>query len=139
MIAARRDAPRGAPIANEKWCITLFDAVVGVENRRMNDRSEPLTGRVRRIRRNQHLDEDLIPLKHLVEEVDPSEEASCPASAAEESRVNPIMKTNAVALHLIRSINFPFTSAALKGECLPFRECGRALRRGPFRLERVLM
>ena len=67
MIAARRDAPRGALVANEDWCVSLFDAVVGVEDRRMNDRSEPLAGRVRRIRRNERVDEDLIPLEHLVD------------------------------------------------------------------------
>ena len=101
MIAARREAPRGAPIANEEWCISLFDAVVGVENRRMNDGSEPLTGRVRRIRRNQHLDEDLIPLEHLVDGSGPLRRSSCPPSAAGERRVNPITKTNPVTLYLI--------------------------------------
>ena len=65
MTAARRDAPCGRLVVNEDWCVALFDAVVGIEDRRVNDRPEPLTGGVRRIRRNERVDEDLIPVQHL--------------------------------------------------------------------------
>ena len=60
-----RRAARGR-VVNEHWRVTPFDAVVGIEDRRVDDRPEPLTGGVRRIRRNQRVDEDLIPLQHLV-------------------------------------------------------------------------
>ena len=68
MTAARRDAPGGALIVTRNRCVAPLDAVVGVEDRRVNDRSEPLAGGVRRIRRNECVDEDLIPLQHLVDE-----------------------------------------------------------------------
>ncbi len=67
MTAARRDAPCGAVVSNEYWRVASFDPVVGVEDRRVNDRPEPLTRRVRRTRRNQRVDEDLIPFQHLVD------------------------------------------------------------------------
>ena len=65
MTAARREAPRGA-VGNENWRVAPFDAVVGVEDRGVHDRPEPLTRGIRRIRRNQRVDEDLVPLQHLV-------------------------------------------------------------------------
>ena len=47
----RRPRPGGTPrwgrYRERNWRVALFDAVVGVEDRRMHDRSEPLTGRVR--------------------------------------------------------------------------------------------
>ena len=65
MTAARRDAPWGALSSNENRRVAPFDAVVRIEDRRVNDRPEPLTGGVRRIRRNERVDEDLIPVQHL--------------------------------------------------------------------------
>ena len=67
MTAARRDAPRGALVVNENWRVAPLDAVVRIEDRRVDDRPEPLTGGVRRICRDERVDEDLIPLQHLVE------------------------------------------------------------------------
>ena len=61
---ARR--PRWSAAVNEHWRIALFDAVVGVEDRCMQDRSEPLTRRVGGIRCNECIDEDLIPLQDRV-------------------------------------------------------------------------
>ena len=60
-----RDAPWGALLSTKSRCVALFDAVVRIEDRRVNDRPEPLTGGVRGIRRNQRFDEDLIPVQHL--------------------------------------------------------------------------
>ena len=66
MTAARRDAPWWCAIVNKNWRIALLDAVVRIEDRCVNNRPEPLTGRVRCIRRNERVDEDLIPLQNLV-------------------------------------------------------------------------
>ena len=65
----RRSARRAVvgPVVNENWCVTSLDAVVGIEDRRVNDRPEALTGGVRRVRRNQRVDEDLIPFQYLVD------------------------------------------------------------------------
>ena len=51
---------------NENWCVTSLDAVVRVEYRRVNDRSESLAGGVCRIGCDERVNEDLIPLQHLV-------------------------------------------------------------------------
>ena len=58
-----------APCVNENWRVALFDAVVRIEDRRVNDRPEPLTRGVRGIRRNERVDENLIPLQHLIDAV----------------------------------------------------------------------
>ena len=51
---------------NKDWRVAPLDAVVRVEDRRVNDRPEPLTRRICGVRRNERVDEDLIPLQHLV-------------------------------------------------------------------------
>ena len=58
---------RGArPVVNEDRRVAALDAIVGVEDRSVNDRSEPLAGGVRRIGRNERVDENLIPVQHLI-------------------------------------------------------------------------
>ena len=49
---------------NEEWCVATVDAVESIEDRRVYDGPEPLTGGVRRVRGNQRVDEDLVPLEH---------------------------------------------------------------------------
>jgi hypothetical protein len=44
----------------------LLDSVVGIEDRGVDDRAEPLTRRICGIRRNERVDEDLVPFQHLV-------------------------------------------------------------------------
>jgi hypothetical protein len=56
----------GGLIVDKDRCIAPFDPVVRIEDRRVNDCPEPLAGGVRRIGRNQRVDEDLIPFKHLI-------------------------------------------------------------------------
>jgi hypothetical protein len=63
----RRPA-RGAvrrPVVNEDGCVSLLDAIERIEDRRVNDRPEPLTGRVGCIRCNERVDEDLVPIQYL--------------------------------------------------------------------------
>jgi hypothetical protein len=62
--SARR-ACRGL-ILNEDRCVAPFDPVVGVEDGGLHDRSEPLAGRVWRVRRDERVDEDLVPVENLV-------------------------------------------------------------------------
>ena len=66
MTAARRDAPRGAVAVDEDRFVAPLDAVVRIEDRRVHDGAEPLTRRVRGIRRDERVDKDLIPLENLV-------------------------------------------------------------------------
>ena len=63
--SARRAA--GVRTVNENWCVARLYAVVRIEDRRVNDRPEPLTRGVRGIGRNERVDEDLIPLQHLID------------------------------------------------------------------------
>ena len=56
---------RGA--VHEDWRVPLLDPVVRIEDRRVNDRAEALTGRICGIGRNQRIDEDLVPFQHLVD------------------------------------------------------------------------
>ena len=51
---------------NEDRCVAPLDAVEGIEDRRVHDRPEPLTGGVRRVRRDQRVNEDLVPIEHLI-------------------------------------------------------------------------
>ena len=51
---------------NEEWCIATVDAVQRIEDRRVHDGTEPLTGGVRRARSDQRVNEDLVPLEHRV-------------------------------------------------------------------------
>ena len=51
---------------HEDWRIASLDSVVGIEDRGVNDRAEPLTRRIRGIRRNERIDENLVPFEHLV-------------------------------------------------------------------------
>ena len=53
-------------ILNSDRRIASFDAVVGIEDRSVNDGPKPLTRRIRCFRRNESVDEDLIPLQNLV-------------------------------------------------------------------------
>ena len=73
MTAARRDVPlRNQVLAvvvdvlDEDRRVPALDPVVGIEDRRVNDRAEALTGRIRRVRRDERLDEDLVPFQNLV-------------------------------------------------------------------------
>ena len=50
---------------DEDWRVASFDAVVCIEDRGVHDGPEPLTRGVRRIRRNERVDEDLIPVQHF--------------------------------------------------------------------------
>ena len=53
-------------VLNEERRVTALDPVVGIEDRRVDDRAEALARRVRRVRRDERLDEDLVPVQHLV-------------------------------------------------------------------------
>ena len=53
-------------VLDEDRRVAALDPVEGIEDGRVNDRSEALTRRIRRVRRNQRLDEDLIPFQNLV-------------------------------------------------------------------------
>ena len=66
MTAARRDAPLWRQIVNENRRVAAFDAVVGIEDGGVDNGPESLTRGIRRIGRNQGVDEDLVPLQHLV-------------------------------------------------------------------------
>src|SRR5262245_7375243 len=44
----------------------MFDAVVRVEDRCVNDRSESLAGRIRCIGCDERVNEDLVPFQHLI-------------------------------------------------------------------------
>ena len=69
--------------------VSSLDPVVGVEDRGVNDRAEPLTRRICRIRRNERVDEDLVPFQHLVD----GASDSCAVCAVEEmSRAIPTVK-----------------------------------------------
>jgi len=59
-------APRRAAVDVDR-CVTALDTVVGVEDGGVKNRPEPLAGRVRRIGRNQCVDEDLVPFQYLVD------------------------------------------------------------------------
>jgi hypothetical protein len=65
----RRPARRAVmgPVVNEHWRVTLLDAVVGIEDRGVDDRPQALTGGVRRVCGDQRVDEDLIPFQYLVD------------------------------------------------------------------------
>ena len=89
----RRPARRAGvgPVVNENWCVTLLDAVVGIEDRRVNDRPQALTGGVRRVGRNQRVDENLIPFQYRLTGADDSEPVR--VSIGEETRrANPTSK-----------------------------------------------
>ena len=58
---------RSGTAVKEHRRVSALDPVVRVEYRGVNDGSETLTGRIRRIGRNQCVDEDLVPLEHLVD------------------------------------------------------------------------
>src|SRR4029453_16781727 len=62
-------ASRGAVgrfVVNENGCIALLNAVVGIEYRRVNNRSEPLARGVSGISCNKFVDKNLIPFEHLI-------------------------------------------------------------------------
>jgi hypothetical protein len=48
---------------NEDWSVSPLDAIERIEDRGVNDRPEPLTGRVGGIRCNERVDEDLVPIQ----------------------------------------------------------------------------
>jgi hypothetical protein len=50
---------------NEDGCVSLLDAIERIEDRRVNNRPEPLTGRVGCIRCNERVDEDLVSIQYL--------------------------------------------------------------------------
>ena len=64
---APRDSADSSTV-NEERCIATVDAVQRIEDRRVYDGTEPLTGGVRRARRDQRVNEDLVPLEHRVAE-----------------------------------------------------------------------
>jgi hypothetical protein len=53
-------------VMDEDRRVTPLDAVVRVVHSRVNNRPEPLTRRIWCVRHDQHVDEDLVPLQHLV-------------------------------------------------------------------------
>src|SRR5438876_9956435 len=89
----RRSARRavGRLVVNENWCIALLDAVVGIEDRRVNNRPDPRTRGVRGICRNERVDEDLIPLQHLVGFLI---EVLCPCDGTGDQKSYPEAKTD---------------------------------------------
>ena len=72
MTAARRDAPARGVAPDEERLVGPLDAVEGIEHRGVHDGTQTLTRRVRGVRDNEGVDEDLIPLQHLVRALFPS-------------------------------------------------------------------
>ena len=99
--SARR-AVRGL-VVNENWCIALLDAVVGIEDRRVNNRPEPLTRGVRRVCCNERVDQDLIPLQHLVGFLI---EVLCPCDGTGDQKSYPEAKTDDDRTTFYQSIGF---------------------------------
>ena len=64
--SSSRRAVVGAGV-HENWRVTFLDAVVSIEYRSVNDCPEALTRGVRRVRRDECVDENLIPLQYLVD------------------------------------------------------------------------
>ena len=69
---APRRSVRGEALAvavdvlDEDRRVAALDPVVGIEDGRVNDGAEALARRIRRVRRNERVDEDLIPFQNLV-------------------------------------------------------------------------
>jgi hypothetical protein len=51
---------------DKDWCVTPLDAVIRIEDRGVNDRPKPLARGICRVRGNERVDEDLVPLQYLV-------------------------------------------------------------------------